>query len=88
MCRVHNCASHSTNKQQGSEVMDDSVKKWWSKVVAVAGATDIEQAILDFEGLMYCVSSLINLRLNGRESLNRSLTFHIVSHHTMCHFRM
>ena len=47
-------ASHSTitaNKQQGGEVMDDSVKQWWPKVAAAAGAADTEQAILELEGV-------------------------------------
>ena len=41
-----------TNKplQQGGEVMDDSVKNWWPKVVAAAGA-DTEQASLDLKGV-------------------------------------
>ena len=46
--------SHSTNntsEQQGGEVMDYSVKKWWPKVAAAAGAADTEQAILDLEGV-------------------------------------
>ena len=43
-----------THKQQGGEVMDDSVKKWWPKVVTAAGA-DTEQAILDLEGVRCAV---------------------------------
>ena len=46
-------ASHSTitANKQGGEVMDDSVKQWWPKVAAAAGAADTEQAILDLTGL-------------------------------------
>ena len=57
-------ASHSTitaNKQQGGEVMDDSVKQWWPKVAAAAGAADNEQAILDLKGVCDVLAcSLIN----------------------------
>ena len=64
--------------------MGDSVKQWWPKVAAVAGA-DTEQPILDLEGLWCVLCSLINLRLNGcweGRELNWLFAFHIVSHHT------
>ena len=51
---AHNCVCFSfnkqTNQQQGGEVMDESVKKWWPKVAAAAGA-DTEQSILDLAGV-------------------------------------
>ena len=49
--------SHSTNatiKQQGGQAMSNSVKRWWPKVAAVAGA-DTEQAVLDLKDLMCCM---------------------------------
>ena len=51
LCCAHNCTCFSTIKQQGGEVMDDSVIEWWPKVAAAASAADTEQAILDLEGV-------------------------------------
>ena len=61
-------------------MVSDTVKKWWPKVVAAAGA-DNEQAILDLEGVSCVVCGLTNLRLNraGENSIDYS---HFTTYHT------
>ena len=63
--------------------MDDSVKQWWLKVVAAAGA-DNEQAVLDLEGVMCAMCAVASIWV----WMGIGDSFHIVSHHTCCIVRM